>query len=72
MEYLQPKAATGLLVVSKDLNNKLNISLQNFVFKLQLCIKLANFNVIEVERLILLRFALIIKITVNKYDNMIF
>ena len=50
----------------------LYISLHNFVFKLQLCIELAKFNVIEITKLTLLIFALFIKINVNKYDKIIF
>ena len=44
----------------------------NCVFKLQLVVKLANVNVIEIKILVLLSFALFIKITVNKYDKIIF
>ena len=37
-----------------------------------LCIKVADFYVIEIKRIILLIFALFIKITLKKYDKMIF
>ena len=42
------------------------------MFKLHLCVKLANFNVIQIKRRILLRFVLFTKMNVKKYDKMIF
>ena len=46
------------------------------MFKLQLFVKLANANVIEIKKLVLIRFAIhvhvFIKINVKKYDKMIF
>ena len=40
--------------------------------KLHWCVKMANFNVIEINRLILLSFALFIKINVKKSNEIIF
>ena len=48
-----------------------NVLLQKYVFKLQWCVKLAYFNVIEINSLVLLSFALFIKISVKKFDKMI-
>ena len=55
-------------IIAKDLY----ISLQICVFKLQLCKKLANCNVIEIKRLVLMSLVLFIKINAKKYDKMIF
>ena len=80
ISFLKPIKTWNLIKTDDNFKNWLldnvlfclYISLQNCMFKLQWCVKLANCNVIEIKGLIFLSFVLFIKMNVKKYDKMLF